>query len=374
MRVHDDRLPTHWPGRTGRRGDRRAPTCTSGRTGSVPRRRPASRLLAHEATPRGELLGSRRGTGGSLSRRQRPPRSRPRAGPGTPGGLRRPRRDRAHDPGSAPQCRTAVRRWRHRSGAVTAAGPPGRRATAGTGGDARPGAPMRRGRSGRRGRRQRRRSTSRRCAADLMDDLMQRSAHRLRARRLTWLRWHRSHGSVPGRPRGPVERRTGQGPADRHLHRRGHPVMYNPEELKLEQGNNFAEVGIPGLNAPPVQYVRGQDPGPHRWSCSSTPTRPARTCARTPRRIVALLDKRSADAGAAGAALLHRPVRSSAACSSTPAQRFTMFARDGTPVRSTMSVRLQEYVDVDDRDPAGALLRLTHRFGGRRTAVAGQIA
>ena len=26
--------------------------------------------------------------------------------------------------------------------------------------------------------------------------------------------------------------------------------MYNPEELKLEQGNNFAEVGIPGLNAP----------------------------------------------------------------------------------------------------------------------------
>ena len=35
-------------------------------------------------------------------------------------------------------------------------------------------------------------------------------------------------------------------------------VMYNPEELKLEQGNNFAEVGIPGLNAPPVQYVRGK--------------------------------------------------------------------------------------------------------------------
>src|SRR5579859_5698304 len=35
-------------------------------------------------------------------------------------------------------------------------------------------------------------------------------------------------------------------------------VMYNPEELKLEQGNTFAEVGIPGLNAPPIQYVRGR--------------------------------------------------------------------------------------------------------------------
>ena len=36
------------------------------------------------------------------------------------------------------------------------------------------------------------------------------------------------------------------------------PVMYNPEELHLEQGNTFAEVGVPGLNAPPVQYVRGK--------------------------------------------------------------------------------------------------------------------
>ena len=35
-------------------------------------------------------------------------------------------------------------------------------------------------------------------------------------------------------------------------------VMYNPDELKLEQGNTFAEVGVPGLGTPPVQYVRGK--------------------------------------------------------------------------------------------------------------------
>src|SRR6478735_2694482 len=35
-------------------------------------------------------------------------------------------------------------------------------------------------------------------------------------------------------------------------------VMYNPEQYSLEQGNNFAEVGIPGLKGPPVQYVRGK--------------------------------------------------------------------------------------------------------------------
>src|SRR4051794_39192039 len=39
----------------------------------------------------------------------------------------------------------------------------------------------------------------------------------------------------------------------------GYPVMYNPEELKFEQGNQFAEVGIPGLNASPLQYVRGKN-------------------------------------------------------------------------------------------------------------------
>src|SRR5262245_35392215 len=36
------------------------------------------------------------------------------------------------------------------------------------------------------------------------------------------------------------------------------PVMYNPEQLSLDQGNNFAEVAIPGLSTPPLQYVRGR--------------------------------------------------------------------------------------------------------------------
>ena len=53
-------------------------------------------------------------------------------------------------------------------------------------------------------------------------------------------------------------------------------VMYNPEEYKLDQGNTFAEIGIPGLDAPPMQYVRGKAAHPERWSCSSTPTRGGR--------------------------------------------------------------------------------------------------
>jgi nucleoid-associated protein YgaU len=35
------------------------------------------------------------------------------------------------------------------------------------------------------------------------------------------------------------------------------PLCFNPTELQLGKQNTFAEVGIPGLMAPPIQYVRG---------------------------------------------------------------------------------------------------------------------
>lgn len=124
----------------------------------------------------------------------------------------------------------------------------------------------------------------------------------------------------------------------------GHEVMYNPEELKLEQGNQFAEVAIPGLNASPVQYVRGKNrvltmelffDTYESGDDVRTYTAP----------IVALLDTRPATL--APPVLLFSLGRLQFRCVLTDAgQRFTMFDRDGTPVRSTMSVRLQEYVDV----------------------------
>jgi LysM repeat protein len=35
------------------------------------------------------------------------------------------------------------------------------------------------------------------------------------------------------------------------------PLCFNPTELQVGKQNTFAEVGIPGLMAPPIQYVRG---------------------------------------------------------------------------------------------------------------------
>jgi len=35
------------------------------------------------------------------------------------------------------------------------------------------------------------------------------------------------------------------------------PLRFNPTEYQLQKGNNFAEIPIPGLETPPIQFVRG---------------------------------------------------------------------------------------------------------------------
>ncbi len=35
------------------------------------------------------------------------------------------------------------------------------------------------------------------------------------------------------------------------------PLRFNPTEYQLQKQNNFAEIPIPGLETPPIQYIRG---------------------------------------------------------------------------------------------------------------------
>lgn len=35
------------------------------------------------------------------------------------------------------------------------------------------------------------------------------------------------------------------------------PFCFNPTEYQLQKSNNFAEIPIPGLETPPIQYIRG---------------------------------------------------------------------------------------------------------------------
>lgn len=129
------------------------------------------------------------------------------------------------------------------------------------------------------------------------------------------------------------------------------PVMYNPEQFKLEQGNTFAEIGIPGLNASPVQYVRGKARAVTMELFFDTYETGADVRTHTAP-IVGLLD--TSPQTQAPPVLLFSMGRFQFQCVLTEAgQTFTMFLRDGTPVRSTVSIRLQEFVRVDMRIERG---------------------
>ncbi len=124
-----------------------------------------------------------------------------------------------------------------------------------------------------------------------------------------------------------------------------HYVMYNPEEMKLEQGNTFAEVGIPGLSTPPVQYVRGKARTLSMELFFDTYETGEDVRSYTAP-VVQLLDKDLQEQ--APPVLLFSLGRLQFQCVLVDAgQRYTMFLPDGTPVRSSLSVRLQEYVRLE---------------------------
>jgi hypothetical protein len=122
------------------------------------------------------------------------------------------------------------------------------------------------------------------------------------------------------------------------------PVMYNPEQFTLDQGNNFAEIGIPGLNAPPIQYIRGKGRTLSMDLFFDTYERGGDVRDFTSK-ITGLLDR--VGNTAAPPILLFTMGQFSFRCVLMEAgQRFTMFARDGTPVRSILAVRFHEYVEA----------------------------
>jgi hypothetical protein len=121
-------------------------------------------------------------------------------------------------------------------------------------------------------------------------------------------------------------------------------VMYNPAEMKLEQGNTFAEIGIPGLNASPVQYVRGKTRvlSMELFFDSYESGKDVRD---ETNYIVRLLEKRPETQ--APPVLIFAMGSFTFQCVLVDAgQRFTMFRADGIPVRSFLSITLHEYVSI----------------------------
>lgn len=122
------------------------------------------------------------------------------------------------------------------------------------------------------------------------------------------------------------------------------PVCYNPTQYTLDQGNQIAEVGVPGLGAPILQYVRGNGRTLSMDLFFDT-YEEQRDVRELTSRVYGLLEVKPE--------LRRPPVFQFAwgkgeVCRWVMERvggRFTMFLADGTPVRATLSVVFKEFAD-----------------------------
>ena len=122
-------------------------------------------------------------------------------------------------------------------------------------------------------------------------------------------------------------------------------VMFNPEEYTLDAGNSFAEISIPGLRTPPIQYVRGTARQLRMELFFDTYELRSDVRADTGR-IAGLLNQDPKTLGPPVLMVSWGSLNFTCVLESV-GQRFTMFLDDGTPVRATLTVAFKEYETVD---------------------------
>jgi Contractile injection system tube protein/LysM domain len=121
-------------------------------------------------------------------------------------------------------------------------------------------------------------------------------------------------------------------------------VMFNPEEYSLDSANTFAEVGIPGLARPPIQYVRGNLRTLKMELFFDTYEDRSDVREHTGK-IVALLEKDPA-LKAPPILLFSWGMLNFKCVLDNVGQKFTMFLSEGIPVRATLSVTFKEYEEA----------------------------
>jgi len=125
-------------------------------------------------------------------------------------------------------------------------------------------------------------------------------------------------------------------------------VLYNPEEYTVNEDNNFAVQGIPGLGAPIVQFVNGNQRTLEVelfFDTYDTPTLPKQDVRLQTSQVTDLMKLDST---------LHAPpvLRVSLATFefrcvlSRASQKFIMLMPDGMPVRARVSCAFIEYADA----------------------------
>lgn len=151
-------------------------------------------------------------------------------------------------------------------------------------------------------------------------------------------------------------------------------VLFNPREYRLSKSNQFAEVGIPGLSAPPLQFGRGGARTLSMQLFFDTYTyHKSEDVQNYTEKVTSLLKVNEE---------LHAPP----ICKFTwgkklqfvgvlerAQQSFKLFLPDGTPVRATVDVSFKEFVeDQENRFSANYVKRYVVRRGDTLAGIAHQ--
>lgn len=120
------------------------------------------------------------------------------------------------------------------------------------------------------------------------------------------------------------------------------PVQFNPEEYTLDDGNVFAEIGIPGLRTPPVQFVRGSGRSLRVELFFDTSASPGTDVRLQTQRVSGLLEKSPTLQGPSPLLFLWGGLQMPCVLEKV-SQRFTRFLPSGVPVRAYLTLTLKEF-------------------------------
>lgn len=126
------------------------------------------------------------------------------------------------------------------------------------------------------------------------------------------------------------------------------PVHFNPTEYQLQKQNSFADVNIPGLETPPIQFVRGSGEKLSTELLVDTSDTLEDVRAKYVNRLRGLMNINSD---------LHAPPVISFFWGSAVFRgvmeslnvTYIMFAPTGVPLRAKLSISLKEYKTVDEQ-------------------------
>ncbi|HYN44629.1 MAG TPA: LysM peptidoglycan-binding domain-containing protein [Candidatus Limnocylindrales bacterium] len=137
--------------------------------------------------------------------------------------------------------------------------------------------------------------------------------------------------------------------------------LFNPKELSIEKGNQFAEVNIPGLSSPIIQFVRGnarsvtmdilfdsyeKREDVRNYTDKITGWDAGSMYSKIPDEKKGLMDIDS-DLHAPPICIFTWGAFVFQCIIEKVSKKFTMFLPEGIPVRATLNITLKEYREVD---------------------------